>query len=267
MRAPASPPRWAWFRDRIAGAPPLHLAWLAPVDAPSGPAAPVSPRSAGPGADGAGARAGRRRRRDPAVVGAAAWMRALFDESGRTTSGPRRYAKRTARVPDLERLVGEFGDALRSGPRWSQPAHRRSRPRGARLPGRVAGPCRFGLRLRSSPTRCPRTGAGPVGLTPSASASRSCPAARASRVSRWRAWSGGPAPLPRATLVAFVAGDRLHLAVSYARSPPVAGAGGAPGRAHRRAHRRRRLRRDSLHAARPRARPLRAAPVARPSPR
>ena len=220
MRGPASPEALAWFRDRLAGAPPLHLAWLAPVDAPTGGGAGVA-------AITLDAESSSRARARAAAAGVtlpawslAAWMRAVFDESGqhdivvRVASG-----KRTARVPDLERLVGSFADALpvraevMAGERTADLARR---VQALSIEMQSRGEAVSALDLADA---LPRTGAGPVGITPIGFSFPLLPGgARVAGFSLGDVVGRAGAGSTRATLLAFAVGERLHLAVNYARS-------------------------------------------------
>lgn len=219
LHSRAEPADVEWFRARLVDAPPLHLRWRAPVDAPSSGGSAVAidelsvddtttlrERAAAAGVT------------VPAWV-LAAWMRALFDASGQHDLVVRvAHGKRTARVPDIERHVGAFADALpvRALVELGDDTAALARKVHAFLMEAQAHASVSAFDLADV---LPRGAAGPVGLTPVGFSFPLLPggdvvAGFALQDVVGRAGAG----FSRATLVAFVAGGRLRLMLNHARS-------------------------------------------------
>ncbi len=217
-RSPADPASVAWYRDRFADAPPLHLPWRAPVDAPA--------------SGGAGVvrlvldAAGTSHARDQAAAAGvtlpawtlAAWMRSLFDESGQHDVVVRcAQGKRTARVADIDRLVGAFADALPVRARAT--VDDRTADVARRVHAFLAEAQWHGaVSALDLADALPRTAAGPVGLTPVGFSFPLLPDTRVGGFALEDVVGRAGAGVTRATMVAFLVGGRLHLSLSYARS-------------------------------------------------
>ncbi len=219
LSKPSPPQDIEWFRSRLMGAPPLHLAWTNPVDSPSSGGGALIRRVLDIDATA-------QARSKAAAAGVtlpawalAAWIRALFDASGQHDIVVRiAHGKRSARLPDLERLVGAFADALvvraeiGIGDDTAAVAKRVQAFLTAAQKHEAASA--FDLADLAE-----RSSAGPVGITPVGFSFPLLPqSARIGGFAIDEVVGRAAAGFTRATLVAFVANDRLHLCLNAARS-------------------------------------------------
>lgn len=209
----------AWFRARLEGAPPLHLPWTSPIDAPSsGGGALVRKVLDMAATSDVRAKAASSGVTLPAWA-LAAWIRALFDASGQHDVVVRvAHGKRSARLPDFDRLVGAFADALvvRAEVGVNEDTAAIAKRVQAYLHEAQKHEAASAFDLADV---VERSVAGPVGITPVGFSFPLLP--QSSRIGSFaiedvvgRAAAG----FTRATLVAFIANDKLHLCLNAARS-------------------------------------------------
>ena len=220
LAQPAEASALQWFRERLAGAPPLHLAWRAPVDLPSSGGAAVVHRKL----EAERTEAIRQRARDAGVTlpawGLAAWMLAVFDATGQHDVVIRMaHGRRSARIANLDRLVGCFAEAL--------PVRAEVRP--GDCTADVARRVQTFLteQQRHAPDvsavalagALPRGSGGFQSASPFAFSFPLLPGgAEVDGLQLTDVVARAAAGTTRVTLVAFLVGDLLHLSLNHARS-------------------------------------------------
>jgi amino acid adenylation domain-containing protein len=210
----------AWWRARYAGGvPPLHLPWCSPTHEPArGPCAwqrrvldraltrrlQAMAREAGVGL--------------PALV-LAAYARCLFEASGQPDVVVRvAHGRRGLRLPDADALVGSFADSLPA--RMQVAAHEPLLDLAVRTQAELrAMQAHAAASSMALAELAPRSGAGPVGLTP---AGFSFPHLAApdtiGELSLGEVHGASASGFTRIGLVAWVFGDRLHCSWNFTRS-------------------------------------------------
>ncbi len=210
----------AWWRGRYAdGVPPLQLPWLSPTHEPArGPCAwqrrvlpeelterlGVMARDAGIGL--------------PALV-LAAYAQTLFDATGQPDVVVRvAHGRRGMRLPDADALVGSFADSLPA--RMQAVAHEPLMDLAVRTQAELRG---MQAHAAASSTTlaelAPRSGAGPVGLTPAGFSFPHLPAPdRIGELRLDEVHGASASGFTRIGLVAWVFGGRLHCSWNFTHS-------------------------------------------------
>ncbi|MCB9797960.1 MAG: amino acid adenylation domain-containing protein, partial [Alphaproteobacteria bacterium] len=208
-----------WTRRYADGVPPLHLPWRAPVDAPNAGGVEALPQrfsAAETEALEAACRAAGLTL--PALV-LAAYLRALFAHSGQHELTVRvAHGRREVRVPDVDRLVGNFADSLPVRVRLEveEPLLAAAARVQAELAAVAPHAAASSMALASVAERSP---AGPVGLTPAGFTFPKLPAPeRVGPLELFDPVGLTGAGFTRVALIAWVFRGALSLSWTFARS-------------------------------------------------
>lgn len=215
-----APTAVAAWKERFAdGIPPLHLDWDAPVDAPSSGGCGAVRRVLS--AEATGVLELRARAAGvslPALV-LAAWADRLYAWSGQSDVVIRvAHARREARLPDIDRVVGAFADGLpvRIGIHHGEPLEATARTAQRELAWAAAHAGASSLALASVAEHGP---SGPVGLTPAGFTFPLLPAPeQVGELVLDEVHGAAGAGFTRLTLIAWLFRGRLHLSLGHARS-------------------------------------------------